>query len=237
MALDKTLLDLKTDYLDLWLIHWPIAFHFVPFDPTIRGFHEKYDPDGCSELDLSKFNGSKIDSTVSIRETWEEMEKMVQKGKVKSIGVSNFTAILIHDLLSYAKIKPVINQVESHIYLQQPSLLSYLKNNNILMQAYSPLGAGNYRKNIEPKVLEDPVIQKIANKHRKSPAQVSLRWNFQRGVCVVPKSCNMNRIKENIDIFNFSLDEQDMEEIQKIDKNYHFLRPSQWYGIPLFGDI
>jgi len=234
--LNKTLKDLNIEYLDLWLMHWPVAFQYVPYDHNVRGYDDKYDPDGCSQIDLKKFGGSKIDTTVTIRETWEAMEEMVKKGKVKSIGISNFTAPLIHDLLTYAKIKPTVNQVESHIYLQQPKLHSYLKSQNILFECYSPLGAGTFKKNDEPSVLKDEHIEKLAEKHKKSPAQICLRFQIQRGCVVIPKSVNEKRLKENSELFDFQLSEGEMKEISKLDRNYRFLDPSEWYNIPLFGE-
>jgi len=230
----KTLKDLNLEYLDLWLMHWPVAFAYVPFDTNKRGFDSDYDPDGCSKIDLTPYGGSKIDKTVSIRETWQAMEEMKELGLVRAIGVSNFTAILIHDLLTYAKIKPAVNQVELHPYLQQPELVTYCQKQGIVVEGYSPLGTSNFKKPDEPSVLNDETIKKIAEKYNKSTAQVSLRWATQRNVVPLPKSVSPQRIKENISIFDFTLSDEDMKQMSTLDKNYHFLRPNDWYGIPLF---
>jgi len=219
----KTLKDLNLEYLDLWLMHWPVAFEYVPYDEKIRGFPADYDA-----------NTGKLDMTVSIRETWLAMEEVYHQGLVKSIGVSNFTAILIHDLLTYATVKPSVNQVELHPYLQQGQLVSYCEKHNILVEGYSPLGTGEFKKPDEPTVLQDPLLVKLAEKHGKSVAQITLRWFVQRGLVALPKSVTPSRMKENISIFDFSLSEPEMKEIASIDRNYHFLRPQDWYGLPLF---
>lgn len=232
--LEKTLKDLNLAYLDLYLMHWPVAFAYVPYDPNRRGYDADYDPDGCTKIDLTPYGGTKIDSTVSIRETWEAMEQLVDAGLVKAIGVSNFTAPLIHDLLTYARIKPAVNQVELHPFLQQPALVAYCQRLGICVSGYSPLGTNDFRKPHEPSVLADPHIAQIAAAHGKSPAQVALRWATQRNVVVLPKSVHPARIAENIAIFDFQLTPAEMGTMKTLDRNYHYLRPNDWYGIPLF---
>eukprot|EP00474_Spongospora_subterranea_P008603 CRZ09061.1 hypothetical protein [Spongospora subterranea] len=224
----KTLKDLKIEYLDLWLMHWPIAFKYVAFDPEKVGI-EAYasSPDDAAA-------GKNIDHGVSIRETWEAMQECYDQGLVKAIGVSNFTAPLIHDLLTYAKVKPAVNQVESHPYCQQKALLAYEKRLGIVFEAYSPLGTSGFASPDEPHLLSDPVLNTIAQKHNVTPAAVALRWGVQRGTVVIPKSVHENRIKENLKVTEFALDEDDMAKIATIDKNHHYLRPNDWYGIPLF---
>ena len=159
-------------------MHWPIAFKYVPFDGSKRGFHEGYDPDGLSELPevtgAENPGAAKVDHTVSIRETWEAMEACVEAGLVKHIGLSNVPAVIVHDVLSYATIKPAVIQNELHPYCQQPALCAYAKNNGIAVTAYSPLGtASNLSWTGGDVLLEDATIKAIAAKHGKSPAQVS----------------------------------------------------------------
>lgn len=234
--LDKTLKDLKLEYLDLWLMHWPVAFHYVPYDPNRRGFDDKYDPDGLKEIDLTPYGGSKIDMTVSVQETWRAMERMFEKGKVKQIGVCNFSPSILHDLLTYAKIKPAVLQIEMHVYLQQPKTLKYCQDHKIQVEAYSPLGTSGFKSKDEPNLLKDEKVKEIADKHKKTTAQVCLRFLHQRGVVAIPKSVHNERIEQNFDIFDFKLSEEEMKKIESFDKRHRFLRPFDWYQINLFDD-
>lgn len=184
-ACEKTLSDLKLDYLDLYLIHWPVSTN----------------PDG-------EILNNDFDKTPII-DTWREMEKLVESGKVKSIGVCNFSPELLEDLIKQAKIKPAVNQVELNPYLPQPKLLEFCKKNNIHVTAYSPLGSG-----ASPSVLQDPIICEIAKKHNITPAQVALSWNVQRGTTVIPKSVKESRIIENSK--TITLDQEDMDKISTI---------------------
>jgi len=221
-ALLKTLKDLNLDYVDLYLMHWPIAFQYVPYDPEKRGFDKDYN------------QYSPVDRTVSIRETWEAIEELYHEGLVKTIGISNFTVGLIHDLLTYAKVKPAVLQIELHPYLQQSKLLKYCQMEGIVVEAYSPLGSGAFKKAEEPSVLSDPTLIEIGKKYNKSSAQIALRWAVERGTVPLPKSVTPERIQSNIDVFDFELSEDDIKEIKKLDKNYRFFRPQDWYGISLF---
>lgn len=158
---------------DMWLMHWPIAFKYVPYDSSIRGFHESYDPDGLSELTDVVDGPSKVDHSVSIRETWEAMEACVEAGLVKAIGLSNVSAIIVHDICTYAKIKPAMIQNEMHPFCQQSALCNYARNNGIVMTAYSPLGSpGNLEWTRGDALLQHPTIVSIAKKHGKTVAQV-----------------------------------------------------------------
>jgi len=235
LALEKTLKDLNVKYLDLYLMHWPVAYLYVPYDQNRRGFHEGYDTIGLSEIDLSKNGGSVIDSTVSIRETWEALEECVKAGLVKAIGVSNFTAVLIHDLLTYAKIRPAVCQVELHPYLHQNLLIDFCNKRGIVVEAYSALGSGDFKKPNDPSVLADPELAKLGKKYGKSPAQIALKWATQRGTVALAKSVHPKRLVENLSIFDFELSADDMAVITKLDRDFHFLRPYEWYQIPLFG--
>jgi diketogulonate reductase-like aldo/keto reductase len=185
-AITETLTDLKLDYLDLYLIHWPIT----------------QDP-------ITKVN--RIDSA-SIKETWQEMEKLVDQGKVKSIGVSNFTVSRLKEVLSYCRIKPAVNQVELHPYLPQNELLQFCKENGIHLTGYSPLGS----KPGPDSVLNDPVVEEIAKKHQKTNAQVLISWAIQRGTSVIPKSVTPERIVSNFQ--DFLLPDDDFNRVNELHK-------------------
>ncbi|MCD8024132.1 MAG: aldo/keto reductase, partial [Candidatus Gastranaerophilales bacterium] len=146
-----------------------------------------------------------------IEQTWEIMEEYVKAGKIHSIGISNFNPHHIDDLLKYAKIKPVINQIEIHPYMAQQEVAGYTFNKEIQVEAWSPLGSGT--------ILDNKTIAKIAKAHKKSIAQIILRWDIQRGLITIPRAENSNYIKENIDIFNFELTPVEMSIINGLNKN------------------
>lgn len=236
LALKKTLSDLRLDYLDLFLIHWPVAFTPVlPIPMDLRGWPtEDIDDSG---------DGKNIDTTISIHETWTAMEDLVNKGLVKSIGVSNFPVSLLHELMAGDhKIPPLVNQVESHPYLQQTKLLRYCEARGIHFQAYSPLGTPGYKESGEPIVLEDPVLQSIAKKYNVSVAQICLTWAIQRGGSVVAKSASSEHQKENLNVLKqpnaeggeteqltVTLSEEDMKQIASLDRHYRYFRPEDWW--------
>jgi D-xylose reductase len=219
-ALERSLRDLKLDYLDLYLIHFPIPLRFVPFELRYPpGW--LFDPENaqpCMQPD-----------SVAVADTWGAMEELVRSGLCRYIGVSNFGVALIRDLLSYAGIRPAVLQVESHPYLVQPKLLRYCEQENIAFTAFSPLGAGSYvglgMAAPDESVLNEPLIGQIAKKHQKSPAQIVLRWGVQRGTSVIPKTSRIERLRENISIFDFQLDNQDMDRISSLDRNRRFNDP------------
>jgi diketogulonate reductase-like aldo/keto reductase len=142
---------------------------------------------------------------------WRKLEQFAGDGRAKAIGVSNYTVRHLKELLSACSIKPAVNQVELHVFLQQPELLEYCRQNGIAVEAYSPLAHGHG--------LNDPVLQKLAEKHGKTTAQIMLRWCVQQGTVPLPKSVHEDRIQQNIDIFDFELDDADMQELAKLDKN------------------
>lgn len=146
------------------------------------------------------------------RPAWRKMEELHEAGKAKSIGVSNYTIRHLKELLNECKIKPAVNQVELHVYLQQPELVEFCKKNDIVVEAYSPLSHG-YR-------IDDPVLTKIAKKHGKTNAQVMIRWCVEIGTVPLPKSVHQERIKENFDIFDFKLDADDMKQIATLESDY-----------------
>ena len=211
-ACRKTLADLQLDYLDLYLIHWGIAFaHSDDLEP-VR-------------------DGMVITEPVSMQDTWRAMENLVEKGLVKSIGVANFTAPMIVDLLTYAKVKPVMNQIEIHPYHSQSELVAYCQKQQIQVTAYSPLGSF---VDLPAKPIKDQVVIDIATTHHKTPAQVLLRWSLQRGLIAIPKSVNLGHVAENIDVFDFKLSAAEMDQINNLNKDQRFIEPSGWWGVPYF---
>ena len=146
------------------------------------------------------------------RAAWPLMEEIYKSGKAKSIGVSNYTIRHLEELLKECKIKPAVNQVELHVFLQQPELLDFCKQNDIVVEAYSPLAHGHG--------MDDPVLQKIAQKYDKTSAQIMLRWCVEKELVILPKSVHADRIKQNFEVFDFSLDAEDMQELKNLDKDY-----------------
>lgn len=224
LAVRKTLTDLRLDYLDLYLVHWPIAFRYVEIDPTVRGFQNE-------DIDDSD-GGKNIDPNFSVMETWAGMEDLVDKGLVREIGVSNFPVSLLHELLSQAKIKPKINQVELHPYLHQTKLLQYCEARGIGLQAYSPLGTPGYKGEGEPDLISDSILHRIASSHNWTVPGLCLKWALQRGTTVVAKSSSAIHQKENLGVLDLSgnLTEAEMQEIASLDRGYRFFRPEDWWG-------
>ncbi len=145
---------------------------------------------------------------------WRAMEDAYEEGKLKAIGVSNFYAHVLANFCETVKIKPMVNQVELHPYFAQPAALETVKQYNVQPEAWAPLGGGRH------KPFEDVMLTDIANAHGKSVAQVILRWNLQRGVTVIPKSVKQARIEENFDIWDFTLSEEEMDKINRLDLGY-----------------
>jgi len=196
-ALDKTLSRLGTDYLDLYLIHWPVVW--------------------------AKDSVMKPDPQASLRETWQTLEKLVDAGKIKHIGVSNYNEAEVKELLSYARIRPAVNQIELHPRLPQTQLVKYCQSNDICVTAYSPLGRGSKTK---AGLLTNPTVMQIAAVHGVSPASVLLRWNVQRGVVVIPKSVTPARIRQNLEEpWSFRLSDQELATMATIDDGARFCSP------------
>lgn len=215
-ACKNTLRDLGLEYLDLYLMHFGIAIrHGVEDEPLDQ-------------------NGFVITEKIPLRETWEAMEDLVKTGFVKAIGVSNFTAPMLLDLFSYAKIAPAMNQIELHPYLQQSNLVEFCKYKNILLTAYSPLGSPGALKKEDPILLDDKIIQTIARNHGKSSAQILIRWAIQRNTVAIPKSTMFEHIKTNIEIFDFKLSQEELDSIKTLDRKFRFINPQEWWKIPYF---
>jgi methylglyoxal/glyoxal reductase len=173
-AYETSLNKLGLEYLDLYLIHWPVE--------------GKY------------------------KDAWRALETLYKEGRVKAIGVSNFQIHHLEDLMQDAEIKPMVNQVEYHPRLTQKELQSFCQKHGIQLEAWSPLMQGQ--------LLDNEVLQEIANKYNKSVAQVILRWDLQNGVVTIPKTTKEHRIIENASIFDFELTEEDMERIDGLNQNH-----------------
>lgn len=173
-AYENSLKKLGLEYLDLYLIHWPVE--------------GKY------------------------KEAWRALETLYKEGRVKAIGVSNFQVHHLEDLMMDAEIKPMVNQVEYHPRLTQKEVQAFCQEHGIQLEAWSPLMQGQ--------LLDNPVLQEIANKYNKSIAQVIIRWDLQNGVVTIPKSTKEHRIIENSTVFDFELTKNEMQRISELNQNY-----------------
>jgi 2,5-diketo-D-gluconate reductase A len=179
------------------------------YESTKKAFETSVNKLGVEYLDLYLIHRPRGD----VKGSWKAMEELCQTGKIKAIGVSNFEPDQMAELLSYAKIKPVINQIETHVFFQEHISYESLKKTKIQMQAWSPFAAGRNA------IFSNTVLAAIAKKHNKSIAQVCLRWHFQRGVVAIPRSSQKAHMIENLSIFDFELDNSDMQTIATLDLN------------------
>jgi diketogulonate reductase-like aldo/keto reductase len=174
-ACRETLDNLGTDYLDLYLIHWPVP-------------------------------GRRDD-------TWRAMERLYREGLCRAVGVSNYTVRHLEQLLAWAEVVPAVNQVECHPFLQQRDLLDFCLERGIALQAYSPL--------VKATRMQHPVLQELAGRLGRTPAQVLLRWQVEREVSAIPKSVQPGHIRENLQVFDFALDPQDRQALNALDQGLH----------------
>lgn len=182
---------------------------FSGYEGTKKAFQTSIDKIGTDYLDLYLIHRPRGD----VKGSWKAMEELYKAGKIKAIGISNFEQAQWADMMKDAKIKPVINQIETHVFFQERNLYDVLKKETIQHEAWSPFAAG--RNNI----FSNPVLAEIAKKHNKTIAQVCLRWHFERGVVAIPRSQNKAHMIENLNIFDFKLDKKDFETIATLDLN------------------
>ncbi|MDZ7776084.1 MAG: aldo/keto reductase [Bacteroidales bacterium] len=175
-ALDESLKRLQTDYLDLYLIHWPVEGKYT--------------------------------------DTWKAMEELYDEGKVKAIGVSNFKQHHLERLLDFVRIKPMVDQMEFHPYVVQQDLVDFCGSEGIQYEAWSPLMQGD--------IVNVQVVREVAKKYHKTAAQVTIRWGLQKGIVMIPKSSRKERIIENIDVFDFVLEEGDMRKLDNLDRDKRY---------------
>lgn len=173
-SFNKTLTDLNTEYIDLFLIHWP-----------------------CNK-----------DKQINI-ETWRALEDLYEQGRVKAIGVSNFLKHHLQVILDNCKIKPMVDQIEYHPGLTRPETVEFCKQNDIIVEAWAPLGKG--------KMLSNEKLIEISGKYKKSVAQLCIRWCIQNGIVPLPKSSNIERMKQNLEVFDFQISKEDMDFIDKME--------------------
>ncbi len=219
-AVERSLRDLGLDELDLYLVHFPIALAFVPFEV-------RYPPGWL--FDPASPQSGMHPAAIPLAETWQAMEELVRAGLVRNIGACNFNCALLRELLSYAAIRPAVLQVELHPFLTQEKLLRFCREAGVAVTAFSPLGSPSYvplgMARADESVLEQPPIREAARRHQKSAAQTVLRWGVQRGTAIVPKTSQAARLAENLALFDFELSAEEMSAIGSLDRGRRFNDP------------
>lgn len=205
-AIENTLKNLGLDYIDLYLIHWPISLK--------KG-------DGSSLMPKDK-DGNMAYDNVPLEDTWKAMEALVDKNLTRSIGVSNFNSEQINRMLACSRVAPAVNQIEIHAYLTQAELVNHCKKLGVAVTAYSPLGspASPFTGKNTPQLLQDPVVKALAAKYNKTTGQILIRFTIQRGIICIPKSVTPSRIQANLDVRSFELSPEDMKALFAININF-----------------
>ncbi|KAJ4849977.1 NADP-dependent D-sorbitol-6-phosphate dehydrogenase [Turnera subulata] len=221
-ACKDSLKKLQLEYLDLYLVHFPVATK----DTGV----------GTTASDLDEVGVLNIDTTIPLETTWHAMEDLVSMGLVRSIGISNYDIFLTRDCLAYSKVKPAVNQIETHPYFQRESLVMFCQKHGISVTAHTPLGgaAANSEWFGSQSCLDAPVLKGLAGKYGKTVAQLVLRWGFQRNTVVIPKSSKIERLEENFGVFDFELTKGEMDLIKKVDRSSRTDQPAKFWGIDLY---
>lgn len=222
-ACERSLQDLGLNELDLYLIHFPVTLAFVPFE-------ERYPPGWFFDPDAENPAMKHVD--IPYADTWGAMEGLVDAGLVKRIGACNLGTAMLRDLKSSARIQPSVLQVEMHPYLTQQNLLRFCRESDIAVTAFSPFGASSYvplsMADENESLFDDPEIQAIAEAHGKTVGQIALRWAVQRGTAAIPKTQTASHLEENIEIFDFSLSDEDMLSIDQMNRDRRFNDPAEF---------
>lgn len=206
LGLKKTLNDLQLEYVDLYLVHWPVTF--------------KSNEEGISEKDKE---GHDVIGTYDALFVWSKMEELVSKGMTRSIGVANHGIKNLEKLLKHAKIKPAINQFEINPYFSQKDLIDFCQSHDISVCSYASLGSTQPN---DVNLLQDPVLRNISNKYKKSVPQIILSWLFAKDILIIPKSTNEKHIESNIDLVD--LNAIDLAKICELNRNYRFVDIPAW---------
>lgn len=215
-ALNKTLADLRLDYLDLYLMHWPVAVR--------EGVGIAMTADEFVSLD-----------EVPLSETWHAMESCLDQGLVRNIGVSNFSARKLAGIMDDCRIQPAVNQVEGHPLLRQQELKNFCDANAVVITAYSPLGSGGRPERMkaadEPSLLTLPDVESIADRRGITAAQVLLAWAVNRGTAVIPKSVHRERLVQNLQSADIELSGEDMQQLDALDRHYRYVN-ARFFELP-----
>ena len=213
-ALEQTLDDLGLDYLDLYLMHWPIAFEPGSIYDTV------------------------LDHRTDLSATWSAMESLVRDGLVRQIGISNFNREQAERIISHAEIPPSVHEFECHPYLQQSEFVRWNLEQGMRVIGYSPLGNMNsiYNSSHSP-LLQDPLLLSLAQRKGVSVAQLVLAWGMHRGVVVIPKSDHTDRVAENFEAQSVHLTAEDIKTFDRMDEKLRFNDPSQQWGVHLYSGL
>jgi D-xylose reductase len=219
MALQRTLQDLQLTYLDEYLIHFPISMEFVPFE-------KKYPPE------WTNLDGKMVLVPNDTGTTWKAMEELVDQKFARAIGVCNFSTQLLRQILSTCRIRPSTLQVELHPQNSQQKLIRFAREEGMHVTAFSTFGASSYIEmdmaNEKDLLMKKPTILEISSTKAKSPAQVLIRWALQRNTFPLTKTCNQDRMKENRDVFDFTLEDSEMEKINGLNENRRYNDPGEF---------